>query len=238
MMRGYAKLRRATLGALFVLVATAGGVVAGPLEDGVAAFKSKDHATAQRLLRPLANQGNAEAAKLGVMAYRAAVDAPTPQGYAEAVVWLRKAADHGSGEAMFWLHMAYEFGSGVPQDNAESLKWLRKAADDGNADAQDNLGEYYAAGHHVRQDNAEAARWYRKAADQADSLAQYELGQMYVDGEGVPQDYVQAHMWFNLAASEIKIAAKFRDDLASKIPAQPKLETPAGWWQWALGFFR
>ncbi len=104
---------------------------------------------------------------------------------------------------------------------------------------------------YVRQDNAEAARWYRKAADQGDSLAQYELGQMYVDGEGVPQDYVQAHMWFNLAASEIKIAAKFRDDLASKMtPAQiaeaqkmarewkPKLETPPGWWQWALSFFR
>src|SRR5271169_6716964 len=128
-MRGYAKLRRATLGALFVLVATAGGVVAGPLEDGVAAFKSKDYATAQRLLRPLADQGNADAqAKLGVM-YDHGLG--VPKDYAEAVKWYRLAVDQGSGEAMFWLHPKYELGLGVPEDAAESLRLLRKAADVG-----------------------------------------------------------------------------------------------------------
>jgi hypothetical protein len=39
----------------------AGGAVAGPLDDAQAAHGRKDYATALRLWRPLADQGNAEA---------------------------------------------------------------------------------------------------------------------------------------------------------------------------------
>lgn len=60
-MRHYAEQLRATLTALVMLVAIAGAAVAGPLEDGVAAYDRKDYATALRLLRPLADQGIAMA---------------------------------------------------------------------------------------------------------------------------------------------------------------------------------
>ena len=56
-----AKLLRAALTASLVLVAIAGAAVAGPLEDALAARDRGDDATALRLIRPLADQGNAEA---------------------------------------------------------------------------------------------------------------------------------------------------------------------------------
>ena len=41
---------------------------AGPLEDGLAAYNREDYAVAERLLRPLAEQGNAHAQlRLGIM---------------------------------------------------------------------------------------------------------------------------------------------------------------------------
>ena len=67
-MRHYAELLRATLTALLILVAIVRAAVAGPLEDATAAFERRDFATALRLLRPLADQGNAVAQFiLGVM---------------------------------------------------------------------------------------------------------------------------------------------------------------------------
>jgi hypothetical protein len=54
-------LSRAALFALLTLIAMAGAVVAGPFEDGQAAFERGDFAIAYRLWRPLAEQGNAAA---------------------------------------------------------------------------------------------------------------------------------------------------------------------------------
>jgi hypothetical protein len=62
-----------TLRAIFVSLIllssfAAGGVVAGPLEDAAAAMKRRDYGTALQLLRPLADQGDAEAqARLAAM---------------------------------------------------------------------------------------------------------------------------------------------------------------------------
>jgi hypothetical protein len=56
---------RATLAASLMQVAIAGAAVAGPFEDGVAAYQRGDYATALQLLRPLAERGNAEAQQGG-----------------------------------------------------------------------------------------------------------------------------------------------------------------------------
>ena len=67
-----------------------GTAIAGPLEDGAAAYQRGDYATAERLLRPLAEQGDVAAqASLGAMY---ANGDGVPQDYAQAVVWYRKAA--------------------------------------------------------------------------------------------------------------------------------------------------
>jgi hypothetical protein len=65
-----------------------------PLAEGVAAYQRGDYANAMRILRPLAaDQGMALAQfSLGVMF---ANGMGTPQDYAQAAMWYRKAADQG-----------------------------------------------------------------------------------------------------------------------------------------------
>jgi len=54
--------------AIMLVLSFVAPVAAGPLEDGRAAYDRGDYATALRLLRPLADQGNADAeSDLGVM---------------------------------------------------------------------------------------------------------------------------------------------------------------------------
>ncbi len=105
-----------------------------------------------------------------------------PQNDAQALFWIRKAADQGYAAAQFSLGLMYANGRGVPQDYAQARAWFRKAADQGDADAQLNLGIVYGdGGRGVPQDYGQAVIWYRKAADQgiAGSRARRNLG-----GEG------------------------------------------------------
>ena len=68
-------------------------VLAGPLEDANAAIKRRDYATAVRLIRPLAEQGNANAQyNLGVL-YDNGLG--VPQDRVRAYMWLNLAAMQG-----------------------------------------------------------------------------------------------------------------------------------------------
>jgi len=75
-----------------------------------------------------------------------------PQDYAEAMKWVRKAADQGLAIAQSKLGNMYAAGQGVSQDYAEAAKWYRKAADQGIAPAQGILGAMYFKGQGVPQD--------------------------------------------------------------------------------------
>ena len=100
--------------------------MAGPYEDGDAAYNKGDYATAMRLWRPLADQGNVYAQSwLGVM-YRDGQG--VPQDYAQAVSWYRKAADQGYALAQFNLGIMYSNGQGVPQDYIQAHMWWNLAA--------------------------------------------------------------------------------------------------------------
>jgi TPR repeat protein len=68
-------------------IAVFGVAIAGPLEDGYAAYKLGDYAAAMSYWRPLADQGNAWAQdNLGVMYLDGQGVA---QDYAQALVWFR-----------------------------------------------------------------------------------------------------------------------------------------------------
>lgn len=85
-----------------------GATVAGPLEDAWYAWLHRDYATALRLWREFAEQGDAKAQiKLGLM-YE--LGQGVPQGKAEALKWYRLAADHDA-TAQFNLGSMYEFGN-------------------------------------------------------------------------------------------------------------------------------
>jgi uncharacterized protein len=97
---GYCLLRT-ILTALFTLAAIAGAAVAGPYEDGEAAFSRGDWATAMQLWRPLADQGVAAAQLRVGQLYDFGFGAP--QDYAEALKWYRKAADQNDASAQMMI---------------------------------------------------------------------------------------------------------------------------------------
>jgi TPR repeat protein len=150
---------RPLIAALFL---AAGPVLAVPLEDGEAAYSRKDYATALRLFRPLAQDGNAKAQRnLGLM-YE--IGRGVPKDYQQAIVWYRKAADQGDAFAQFNLGLMYHNGDGVPRDYQQAMVWYRKAADQGDTDAQVNLGVMYGKGQGGHKDVQQAYFWFLLAS--------------------------------------------------------------------------
>jgi len=148
--------------ALVLSLSLAAPVLAGPLEDGAAAYTRGDYATALQLFRSLADQGDASAQNyLGFMYEKGR---GVPQDYAAAVTWYRKAAEQGDATAQHNLGWMYANGQGVPQDYAVAVTWYRKAAEQGDANAQNNLGVMYVNGQGVPQDYVQAHKWFNLAA--------------------------------------------------------------------------
>lgn len=148
--------RAALLFLCLLLVSTT--VVAAPIDDGQSAYTRGDYPTALKLLRPLAEQGNAQAQfRLGWMYWHG--DGVKPD-IAGALQWYRKAAEQGDTRAALNLASIYWWGmGGVAKDYTETVKWYRKAADQGDASAQLSLGRMYEKGAGVPQDLVQAYMW-------------------------------------------------------------------------------
>ncbi len=165
------------IGATILSIAAAS---AGPLEDARTAEGRHDYATALRIIRPLAERGDAAAQyELGELYYSGL---GVPQVGAEAVKWYRRAALQGHPAAQHMLALSYEYGTGVARNMAESLKWLRRAAEQGYAYSQYRLGQMYESpgrfGVTLAQDLIEAHKWYNLSAaggDPAGERARTEL---------------------------------------------------------------
>jgi uncharacterized protein len=147
---------------ILILASLTHAAIAGPLEDGNAAYQRGDYATAVKLLRPLVDQGNADAQDiLAIMYY---VGQGVPQSRAEAIRLYRLAAEQGNAHAQDALGFAYQNGVGVQRDVGEAAKWFRKSADQDNIDAQFNIGEMYELGNGVPQDYVLAYMWFTLVA--------------------------------------------------------------------------
>src|SRR5215468_2910306 len=109
--------------------------VAAAFEDGLDAYRRGDYATAMRLWRPLADQGNADAqSRLGFM-YQNGRGVPQDDG--AAVSWYRKAVDRGHAPAQVNLGFMHQNGrGGLQKDDREAARLYRLAADQGYAPAQ------------------------------------------------------------------------------------------------------
>jgi TPR repeat protein len=198
--------------------------MADSLSDAQNAYDAGNYEIAERLLRPLAEKGNASAQHIiGKMYY---LGQGIPQNHLEAMKWFQRSADHGNALAQHNLGVMHYMGQGVTQDYKEAAKWFRLSAEQGNAAAQNNLGKMHYMGLGVPQDNGEAAKWFRLSAEQGYSKGQVELGVMYMLGQGVTQDNVRAYMWVSLAIandsaiqnnfSEIRVTY-LRDAIANRM---------------------
>jgi clan AA aspartic protease (TIGR02281 family) len=168
----HARLLRAKLTALLTLLAIAEAAAGGPLEDAFTDYQRGDYAHALRLLRPLADQGNATAQfNLGLMYSRGK---GIPQNYPEAAKWYRLSAAQGNTGAQVNLGWLYGRGEGVRQDYTEAGRWYRLAADQGDATAQFNLGWAYVNGFGVPRDYVRAYMWYNLSAGQGDKKASHD----------------------------------------------------------------
>lgn len=128
---------------------------------------------------------------------------------AEALKWLRKAANHGYDVAQVEIGWMYDHGEGVPNDDQTAVEWYRKAAEQGHAPAELLLGAMYVQGRGLPKDDKAAAEWFHKAADQGVADAQNELGSMYARGQGVNQDYRAAAEWYRKAARQGDATAEY-----------------------------
>ena len=128
----------ATLTVVGALLFSAGSARAD-WDDGAAAYKRGDYATALKELRPLAEQGDAKA-QFG-LGFMYAEGQGVPEISAEAVKWWRKAAEQGHADAQFNLALMYANGEGVPVNNIKAYMWfsLAKAPGDKDKKAAGNL---------------------------------------------------------------------------------------------------
>ena len=91
-----------------------------------------------RLLRPLAEQGDAEAQyHLGTRYF---TGAGVPKDYAEALKWFRLSADQENARGQGALGSMYYMGRGVPQDYVLAYMWFNlSAAQGGSPERRDSI---------------------------------------------------------------------------------------------------
>ena len=178
---------RHAFAAVILVLSVAAPVAAGPLEDGEAAYQRGDYSTALRLLRPLAEHGDAHAQfDLGVIYNNGR---GVLQNFATAYKWFSLAAAQGDQTAAQYRDIVQQSMSSAQTGPLE----------DGEAAYQ-------------RGDYSTALRLLRPLAEHGDAHAEFDLGVIYYNGRGVPQDFVTAEMWFNLAAAQgDQTAAQYRD---------------------------
>ena len=100
------------------------------LEKGLAAFNTQDYTQAFTLLKPLAEQGNAESQCMIASMYHLGLG--RERIILEAIKWYIKSADQGYGVASNNLAGIYLCGAdGVAADRTSAEQWFQKAREQG-----------------------------------------------------------------------------------------------------------
>lgn len=197
---------------------------AGPLDDAKAALSRGDSATAQRIYRSLADQGNIGAiTQLGLL-YRTGHG--VPKDYRQAFILLDRAAALGSAEAQYQIGDMYLRGLAREQDLLEAARAYSRAAEQGHAKAQFALGIMYKLGGGVIHNYRKAAKWFSRAAAQGIAEAQSELGQLYAAGAGVSKDQIAAYKWLTLAKATAS-SSRTRAEAAAALRRLERRMSPA-----------
>jgi len=172
---------------------------ASSADDAVQAYLRGEFNKAAVLLRPVAEQGDAQAQIYMGLLYERGKG--VPQDYAESAKWYRLASEQGKADAQNYLGNMYSKGNGVSQDYAEAVTWYRKAAEQGKKAAQYNLGKVYANGEGVKKDYVKAYMWFNVAAisghdpyiKSRDKVAEKMNKKQIEEAQKLSREWVEAH---------------------------------------------
>ncbi|PJK28394.1 SEL1-like repeat protein [Minwuia thermotolerans] len=150
------------------------------------------------LLRPLADQGDAEARFLLGLAY--SDGRGVPRDRARALRLFEAAAADGHADAAFLAGLAHHRGRGTAADQTEAVRYMREAAEAGHAAARYRMGLFHQTGAGVTRDPEAAAGWFRQSARQGFPEAAAAIAKAYENGVGVEKNLPWAMRWHERAA--------------------------------------
>lgn len=114
----------------------------------------------------------------------------------EAVLYIRKACNLGSGMYCSQLAKRYIEGKGVAKNPAEGVKALEKSCETGDSFNCFELAKLYRRGEVTRKDPKKAEQIFTRLCDKKNSGACAELGEMYREGDGVAKSLDKAKATF------------------------------------------
>lgn len=158
----------------FLIAAALFGSAAPPrtVHAGIEAWQRADYSAAVAIWRPLAEQGNVEAAFNLGQAYR--LGRGVPINIAAAVTWYQRAALKGHPDAQATLGLLL-FENG---DQARGLRWLEASAEQGEARSLLVYGTALVNGDGVKRDPVRGYAYVSRAAAQGLPAAKETLAQL------------------------------------------------------------
>lgn len=163
-----------------------------------------------------------------------------PRNNAEAMRWLRRAAQNGHREAQRLLAVKLYNGYEIAVDHDEALLWALRLAEAGDVPAQMMAGNMYANGEGSPRDLVRAYMWYdiasavaQQAGDDAERVqaaqdARDRMGALLQPNEEIRAQELASDWWLRKQGVSLAPKAKPKKG-AAKVPAKksaPKAATP------------
>lgn len=166
-------------------------LVGHSLADGIADYHAGNYMFALAAIRPLANEGNAEAQKYLAQMYHHGLR--VEHDLKVAFHWYEEAALQNNAEAQLYLGNIFLDGEGIEPNSDMAISWHYQAAENGDPNAQNIMALRYQYGDGVDKDVEYAMHWHLKAA------SQQTLGSAYAQGVEFEQNLITALMWYIIA---------------------------------------
>lgn len=128
--------------------------------------------------------------------------AGVPRAPAEAMSWLRKAAEQGLPKAQFLMGTMLAKDAAGAADPVEAAIWFGKAADQGHAGAQYWLGLMLLGANGVPRDVAQARVWLRRSAVQGLAAGQAMIGMELLENSDTQADSDEGVGWLHKAVEQ------------------------------------
>lgn len=212
-----------------ILLFVAFAASAGPMNDGLEAFRSGDEPLATYHWQPLGKRGNAKAQ------FYLSVIYGNGSGSLEdsdlSILWLKRSVKGGFAPAQFNLGNHYFQGRWVSQDLAKAKKLWQLSAKQGWEGAQYNLGNIYYRGIGIKRNWGQAQYWLELAAKSGSKPAIAILAKMERKEEGAPS---QSPSSFDKFAAEFVMPGKDRAQNQSISVSVAKASDLDGGREWVM----